>query len=104
MKAVGNKYLLVLLFATTREGYNTVQALATPRLYNNYQGATTAASKPISSLPINLSNNDEWQSDFDDFAENDGDSLKVSDIFQSRGAQDLSSCRTRQVRLELSTL
>ena len=48
---------------------------------------------------------EDWESDFDDFdttgdgSSEDGSSLKLSDVLQSRGAQDLSSCRVRQLSL-----
>lgn len=45
---------------------------------------------------IGLSAEDnEWTSDFDGFGDDDDDSMKISSIFKSRGARDLSAIQTR---------
>lgn len=46
----------------------------------------------------------DWESDFEDFADTgssagDNNFLKLSDVFQARGAEDLSACRSRQFSL-----
>ena len=62
-------------------------------------------------VPLSLINDDdnniEWTSDFDDFLQSDdddsssssSDSLKISSIFKSRSARDLSGTQTRQFSL-----
>ena len=81
--------------------------------------SSTAKNAPISSLTTRYTKqfddtDDAWESDFDDFGGDtigggsgggdssstgsEGSLQQLSDMIRSQGAQDLSSCRVRQVR------
>ena len=89
---------------------NAIQAFLHPTPFFCPVKAQIPVSLTIRHANNNFDDADEWESDFDDFDDaigggnNDDNSpegegaLKLSDVIQSQGAQDLSSCRVRQVR------
>ena len=74
-------------------------------------GIGSSSRRRTLTVPLSLMNDDdnniEWTSDFDDFLQSDdddsssssSDSLKISSIFKSRSARDLSGTQTRQFSL-----
>ncbi|CAB9516583.1 expressed unknown protein [Seminavis robusta] len=60
---------------------------------------SSTGARPQHQIPLQGIDADEWESDFDDFDDSNDDVLKLSDVLQSRGADDLSACRSRQLSL-----
>eukprot|EP00980_Cylindrotheca_fusiformis_P015872 scaffold4637_cov128-Cylindrotheca_fusiformis.AAC.43 len=70
--------------------------------YSKYtQGFLTRSSTSVSrECRYQLSESNEWTSDFDDFLQDDdGDMPTMSSIFKSRGTRDLSGIQSRQFSL-----
>lgn len=76
-------------------GSGTITAFVTP---SHHWSSSHVSSSSFQSTSIKALN-EEWESDFDDFDNGgkDDDALKLSDVIQKQGANDLSSCRVRQV-------